>query len=57
MKREKLSFLVLIVEIAAIVFLHSTRNKQVLSGKMANNSKANVTTSYQLQALPLSSVK
>lgn len=57
MKKERLSFLVLVVEIAAIVLLHSTRNKHLLTSKVVNTGKNSVATSYQLQALPLTSVK
>ena len=56
MKRERLSFLVLVVEIAAIVLLHSAKNKQLTPGKIVNNGQKPGST-YQLQALPLTRVK
>jgi hypothetical protein len=58
MKKEKLSFLILFVEVAAIVFLHSAKNQQADgSSKMLGAKKAAVGTTYQLKALTLTKVK
>ncbi|SEP48872.1 hypothetical protein [Niastella yeongjuensis] len=53
MKKEKLSFLILFVEIAAIVFLHSAKNHQADGRKVLSVKKTAVGTSYQLKALGL----
>ncbi|MBO9201362.1 MULTISPECIES: hypothetical protein [Niastella] len=57
MKKEKLSFLILFVEIAAIVFLHSAKNHQADGSKMLSAKKAVVGSPYQLKALTLTKVK
>jgi hypothetical protein len=49
MKKERFSFFILFIEIAAIVFLHSSRNKETESSNMASTKKAAVTvSSYHL---------
>jgi hypothetical protein len=57
MKKEKLSFLILFVEVAAIVFLHSAKNHQDDGSKMLSAKKAAVGMPYQLKALGLTKVK
>jgi hypothetical protein len=58
MKKERLSFIILFIEIAAIVFLHSAKNKDTEAKNMASAKRAAVTvTSYQLRALTLSKVQ
>ncbi len=57
MKKEKLSFLILFVEIAAIVFLHSAKNHQTDGSKMLSAKKATVGSAYQLKAFGLTKVK
>ena len=57
MKKEKLSFLILFVEVAAIVFLHSAKNHQTDSNKMLSAKKSVVGSPYQLKALTLTKVK
>ena len=57
MKKERFSFFVLFVEIAAIVFLHSAKNKDTERKHMAGNQKAGVTASAQFKALSLTKVK
>ncbi|WP_207513181.1 hypothetical protein [Longitalea luteola] len=44
MKKERLSFLILFVEIAAIVFLHSAKNRQSASEKALYGAKKAATT-------------
>ena len=57
MKKERFSFFVLFVEIAAIVFLHSAKNKDTERKHTAGNHKADVTASAQFKALSLTKVK
>lgn len=57
MKKERFSFFILFIEIAAIIFLHSAKNKEAESKNMASTKKAAATASYQLKALSLSKVK
>jgi hypothetical protein len=57
MKKERLSFFILFIEIAAIAFLHSAKNRQVEGGKILGHKKTAVTASYQLQALTVTKVK
>jgi hypothetical protein len=57
MKKERFSFFVLFVEIAAIVFLHSAKNKDTERKHVAGNQKAGVTASAQFKALSLTKVK
>lgn len=56
MKKERFSFFVLFVEIAAIVFLHSAKNKDTERKHMASNHKAGVTAAAQFKALSLTKV-
>jgi len=51
MKKERLSFFILFIEIAAIAFLHSAKNRQVEGGKLLGDKKTPATASYQLKAL------
>jgi hypothetical protein len=57
MKKERFSFFVLFVEIAAIVFLHSAKNKDIERKHMAGNHKAGITAAAQFKALSLTKVK
>jgi hypothetical protein len=57
MKKEKLSFFILFIEIAAIVLLHSAKTRPVDGGKMLGVKKTAVTASYQLNALTVTKVK
>jgi len=57
MKKEKFSFLILFVEIAAIVFLHSAKNHQPDNSKMLSAKKSVVGSPYQLKALSFTKVK
>ena len=57
MKKEKFIFLILFVEIAAIVFLHSAKNHQPDSTKMLSAKKSVAGSPYQLKALTLTKVK
>ena len=57
MKKEKFSFLILFVEIAAIVFLHSAKNRQTEGSNLISAKKAVVSSAYQLKALTLTKVK
>lgn len=57
MKKEGLSFFILFVEIAAIVLLHSAKNRQTESSKLFGDKKTAVTASYQFKALTLTKVK
>ena len=58
MKKERFSFFILFVEIAAIVFLHSAKNRDAEAKNMASVKRAAVTvTTYQLKALSLTKVK
>lgn len=56
MKKEKFSFLILFVEIAAIAFLHFSKNQQA-EGKIVSAKKAAVSSTYQLKALSYTKVK
>jgi hypothetical protein len=55
MKKEKFSFLILFVEIAAIAFLHFSKNHHMEEGKIVSAKKAAAT--YQLKALSYTRVK
>jgi hypothetical protein len=58
MKKERYSFFILFVEIAAIVFLHSAKNREAEGKNMASAKKAAVTApSYHLKALSYTKVK
>ncbi len=58
MKKERLSFFILFVEIAAIILLHSAKNREAEGRNMASAKKAAVTApSYQLKALTVTKVK
>ena len=58
MKKERFSFLILFVEIAAIVFLHSARSREEEGRHMVSAKKAAITApSYQLKALSFTRVK
>jgi hypothetical protein len=58
MKKERLSFFILFVEIVAIIFLHSAKNKDAEGKPMASAKKAAVTApSYQLNAFTFIKVK
>lgn len=57
MKKERYSFFILFVEIAAIVFLHSAKNKQETESKSFTEKKPVVSTPYQLKALSLTQLK
>jgi hypothetical protein len=58
MKKERFSFFILFIEIAAIVFLHSAKNREAEGQRMASAKKAAVTApSYQLKALTFTKVK
>ena len=50
MKKERFSFIILFIEIAAIVFLHSAKNKEAESRNMASAKKATVTATYQFKS-------
>jgi len=57
MKKERYSFFILFVEIAAIVFLHSAKSKQETDNKAFAEKKPVVTTPYQLKVLSLTQIK
>ncbi|WP_165760280.1 hypothetical protein [Niastella populi] len=58
MKKERFSFFILFVEIAAIIFLHSAKNREAEGKGVASSKKAAVTSpSYQLKALSFTKVK
>jgi hypothetical protein len=57
MKKEKLSFFILFIEIAAIVFLHSAKTRPVDGGRILGAKKTAVTASYHLNALTVTKVK
>jgi hypothetical protein len=57
MKKERFSFFILFFEIAAIVFLHSAKNKEAEAKNMAGAKRAASETTYQLKALSLTKVK
>jgi hypothetical protein len=57
MKKERLSFFILFVEIAAIILLHSAKNRQTESSRLFGDKKTAVTASYQFKALTLTKVK
>ena len=57
MKRERLSLIVLLLEIAAITMLHSAKNKETETDKQSLAKDKSATT-YQLKAnLPLARFK
>jgi flagellar basal body-associated protein FliL len=56
MKKEKFTFLILFVEIAAIVFLHFSKSHQA-EGKMISAKKAAVNSTYQLKALSFTKIR
>lgn len=49
MKKERFSFFILFVEIAAIVFLHTAKNKQIDNAKLIGERKTAASASYQLK--------
>jgi hypothetical protein len=57
MKKERLSFLILFVEIAAIVLLHSAKNHTSEGSRMLGDKKTAAASSYQLKALTITKVK
>ena len=57
MKKERFSFFVLFIEIAAIIFLHSAKNRDTERKHTAGNNRADITASAQLKALSLTKVK
>jgi hypothetical protein len=57
MKKEKFSFLILFVEVAAIVFLHFAKDHQSEGNNNLTAKKTAVSSSYQLKALTLTKVK
>jgi hypothetical protein len=57
MKKERYSFFILFVEIAAIVFLHSAKSRQETGSKAFSERKPIVTAPYQLKALSFTQVK
>ena len=57
MKKERFSFFILFFEIAAIVFLHSAKNKDTERKNTAGNRTANITASTQFKSLSLTKVK
>ena len=58
MKKERFSFFILFVEIAAIVFLHTAKNKQTDNAKLigARKNVASAAAAYQLRTLTLTKV-
>jgi hypothetical protein len=55
MKKERLSFLILFVEIAAIVLLHSAKSRHEAGySKTDNSRKTTIAAPYQLKTLSLS---
>jgi hypothetical protein len=57
MKKERFTFLILFVEIAAIIFLHSAKSKQAESGKLLGDKSAAANATYQLKAFTITKVK
>lgn len=57
MKKERLSFFILFVEIVAIVVLHSAKSQQSVVTKNVNTKKAFAAAPYQLKAMPLTKIK
>ena len=57
MKKERYSFFILFIEIAAIVFLHSAKSKQETGTKSFAEKRPVVSTPYQLKALSLTQIK
>jgi len=57
MKKERLSFLILFVEIAAIVLLHSAKSRHAEYSKADNSRKSTIAAPYQLKTLTLSKLK
>jgi hypothetical protein len=54
MKKERYSYLILFVEIAAIVFLHSAKSRQETNKQLSEKAPA---SSYQLKGYTLTKVK
>jgi hypothetical protein len=57
MKKERISFLILFVEIAAIVLLHSAKSRHAEYSKTDNSRKTTIAAPYQLKTLTLSKLK
>jgi hypothetical protein len=54
MKKERLSILVLVVEIAAIIFLHSAKTRESIAGnKVIQQGNNSVSAAIQLNVLPI----
>jgi hypothetical protein len=57
MKKERLSFFILFIEIAAIVLLHSAKNRQTEGSVLLGDKKTAGTASYQFKGFSLTKVK
>jgi hypothetical protein len=57
MKKERISFFVLFVEIAAIILLHSAKNHHAEGNKLFSDKKTAANSAYQLKALTITEVK
>jgi hypothetical protein len=54
MKKERLSILVLVVEIAAIIFMHSAKIRDSIAGnKVTPQGNNTVSAAIQLKVLPV----
>jgi hypothetical protein len=56
MKKERLSFFILFVEIAAIILLHSAKSHHT-EGYKASSARKTTAASYQFKALTLTKIK
>jgi len=57
MKKERFSFLILFVEIAAIVLLHSAKNKHTDTSNVFGDKKTTATAAYQFKPLSITKVR
>ena len=57
MKKERFSFFILFVEIAAIVLLHSAKSRQMTGHKMLGERKSIASAPYQFKTLTVTKIK
>jgi hypothetical protein len=57
MKKERISFYILFIEIAAIILLHSAKNQHAEGSKLLSDKKTAANSAYHLKALTITEVK
>ncbi|WP_158085169.1 hypothetical protein [Niastella vici] len=57
MKKERFSFFILFIEIAAIILLHSAKNRELETSKVFSDKKSTATAAYQFKPLSITKVR